>query len=156
MKSFSKICPEIFKSRLAQVFFIAVLLISSFAADWEKVFSYFDDVGKNHCKPVFAGISYEEISFSACFYSNPVSPDKILSDFFDLISFPAFAGTDFFIGDLKKKFPMWCHETFECLEVLVFIIFNSLFWMTIGYYIEFYCGNYYRNDSPNKKILNIS
>lgn len=149
MKFLSRICPEIFKSRLAQIFFVTVLLISSFASDWKKVFSYFDDIDKNHCKPVFAGISSDDISFGVCYHSNPVTSGEVLSGFFTLISLPSLAGTDFFITDLKKNFPMWCYETFECLEVFVFIIFNALFWMIVGYFIEcFYDGNQRREKLP--------
>lgn len=156
MKFLSKICPEIFKSRLALVFFIAVLLVSSFASDWEKVFLYFNDIDKNHCKPVFAGIRYEEISFGVnCYYSNPLTSDEILTGFFDLISFPARAGTNFFISDLKKNYPMWCAETFECLEVFVFIIFNSLFWMIVGYYIEIYYGKNNSGNLQSEKVCTI-
>jgi hypothetical protein len=155
MKFLSRICPEIFKSRLAQIFFIAVLCISSFASDWEKVFLYFNDIDKNHCKPVFAGISSGNISFSACYYNDPLTSDEVLSGFFTLISFPSIAGTDFFISDLKKNFPMWCYETFECLEVFVFIIFNSIFWLIAGYYIEFFYGKYHRHNLPEEKVLKI-
>lgn len=155
MKMLSRICPEVFKSRLAQTFFITVLCISSFASDGEKVFLYFNAIDNNYCKPVFAGISSGDISFSACFYSKPITSDEVLSGFFDLISFPAIAGTDLFISDLKKKCPMWCSETFECLKVFTFIIFNSLFWLLIGYYIEFFHAKYQHSDSDNDKILSI-
>lgn len=134
MKLLSRICPNIFKSRLAQIFLIANLCICGFASDWGKVFSYFDKPDEKNCQPMS-----ESIEFSACTFGKPPpTPAEILMGFFQLISSPTVVGTQISVADLKRIHPDWCAETFEVLEIILFVIFNSFYWFTLGCYIEFF------------------
>jgi hypothetical protein len=151
MKRFSQICPELFKSPLALVFLTVNLFICFLVSDWEKVLPYLENLNENTCKP-----AVEKISFGfSCNYGLYLNPVDVFKGFFCLISLPSLITTEIFTLDLKAKYAHWCSETFECIEVISFIFFNSLYWMALGYLIEIAHSRYNRNNSQRENQLRI-
>lgn len=151
MNYLSRICPEFFKSPLAFVFLIANLFICFLVSDWDKVLPYLENMNAISCKPVSEKISF---GFYSC-YSSYLDISETLKGFFYLVSAPSAIATAIFMSDLKAKYSYWCPETFEFLEVVSFIFFNSLYWMILGYLIETAHDSYTENNSPRKNPLSI-
>lgn len=153
MKVLSRICPDIFKGRLAQIFLIVNLTLCGFVTEWKNVFSYSEKCGSENIKTVS---NTNEISFVVYESSSPPpNPAEILIGFYHLISFPAVIGTQISIEDLKRTHPDWCVEKFDFLEVFLFIIFSSFYWFLFGYYIEIFYAKHRIKISNEKKILTI-
>ena len=151
MAYLSRICPAFLKSPTAYVFLTANLFICLFVSDWDKVFPYLENFNTSGCKPVVEKISFG-FSHDYGLYLNPAD---IFAGFYFLFSAPSFVTTAIFMLDLKAQYSHWCPETFEFLQVLAFIFFNSLNWMILGYLIEIARDYYSENNSPSENPLSI-
>lgn len=152
MRNLSKFCPELFKSKLAIVFLIAQLIFCAFVLDWDKMFFEVEITKESRYKseakeraPSF-GFSHQ--------YENP-SVEEIIKFTFIAFSFPSALVTGYLLNDLNSRHPNWSYERFIIIGNLAFIIFNSVWWLLLGYIIERLHDHYLKIKAEPEKPFTI-
>jgi hypothetical protein len=159
MNYLSRICPTFCKNPLSRTFLVVNFLVCAFIFDLSKVSSYIERIKERDCKPIAEKISFGFYDISASPLDTAYFPLNILFAVFLLLVFclfmPSALATVMFVSDLKAKYAGWCPETFDLIEFLTFVFFNSLYWMILGYLIEIAHDYYRRNNSPREHRLSI-
>ncbi len=153
MKNLSKFCPEIFKSKLACVFLIAQLFFSAFILDWDKMFIIIESIEESRYK---AESSEDAPNF--CFshhHYEGYSEVELAKVSFILVSLPTAIVTSYLLVDLKNQHPHWSYEKFVIIGNLAFLLFNSVWWLLLGYLIEIFHGKNLENRAEPEKPFTI-
>lgn len=150
---FPQVSKGIFKNGLAYIFLLVSLFVNAIILDWSKIYNYVSHFGETMCQP----IKKETISFGIYDMSNaPIyNPFEFIEGLFYLFSFPATIIKEILITDLKAQYVDWCPEKFDVLEIISFLIINSIYWLFLGYLIETAHDHYTKIKPITEKTLSI-